>query len=415
MANAGDHPSAVVIGGSLGGLFAAHLLQKQGWRVDVYERVADDLAGRGAGIGTHDELLEVLRRLGIDIDDTFGVRVSERLCLDAAGHAVHRTPWNNVMTHWARIYRPMKDQLSAAHYHPGKNFLDFSREGQEIVAHFDDGSQTRADLLIGADGLRSAVRARLFADAQPRYAGYVGWRGIVEEDALPAAIRDSLGSRYYFVLPPGEMMLCYPVPRADNNARPPPRDWNYVWYRAATIEVELRDLCTDSTGHHHGTAIPPPLVRPELARKLKDVASATLAPQMAAIVELSQPFFQAIFDLESPRMREGRVILLGDAAFVARPHVGMGVTKAALDALCLARSIELANWDLDGALARYDALRSEFGRRCVRRAQRIGAYIEARARSEGTLTAEALDQNPERVLSEVGAALANIPELALEI
>jgi 2-polyprenyl-6-methoxyphenol hydroxylase-like FAD-dependent oxidoreductase len=392
---------ALVIGGSLGGLFAARLLQKQGWRVDVYERAVDDLAGRGAGIGTHDELFDVLRRLGVAIDEGFGVRVSERICLDVSGRAIHRTRWDAVMTHWARIYRAMKDQLSAAHYHPGKNFSDFSREGGEIVAHFDDGSQARADFLIGADGLRSTVRARLFAEAQPRYAGYVGWRGIVQESALPLTIRKSLATAYYFVLPPSEMMLCYPVPGMAQ------REWNYVWYRPASVDGELRDLCTDSSGHDHGTAIPPPLVRPELARKLKDAATAILAPQMAAIVELSQPFFQAIFDLESPRMHDGRVILLGDAAFVARPHVGMGVTKAALDALCLARSLELAEDDLDDALARYDELRSEFGRRCVRRAQRIGAYIEGRT--------PALDQSPARILAEVGAPLSNIPELALEI
>src|SRR5438874_8353511 len=154
--------SALVIGGSLGGLLAAQLLQRQGWRVDVYERALDDLAGRGAGIGTHDELFEVLRRLGVAIDEGFGVRVSERICLDVSGRAIHRTPWNAVMAHWARIYRALKDQLSAAHYHRGKSFRDFSREGGEIVAHFDDGSRARADLLIGADGLRSTVRARLF-------------------------------------------------------------------------------------------------------------------------------------------------------------------------------------------------------------------------------------------------------------
>ena len=99
---------------------------------------------------------------------------------------------------------------------------------------------------------------------------------------------------------------------------------------------------------------------------------------------------------------------------MARPHVGMGVTKAALDALCLAKSIERSSGDLDGALARYDRLRSEFGRRCVARARRLGSYIEARSRPGAGWTAEALDQRPERVLHEVAAALSEIPELALE-
>ena len=79
---------AIVIGGSLGGLFAANLLQDLGWEVDVFERVGDDLASRGAGIGTHDELLAVLGRLGIEIDDRFGVRVAERICLDPAGNPI---------------------------------------------------------------------------------------------------------------------------------------------------------------------------------------------------------------------------------------------------------------------------------------------------------------------------------------
>ena len=102
---------AIVIGGSLGGLFAANLLQDLGWEVDVFERVGDDLASRGAGIGTHDELLAVLGRLGIEIDDRFGVRVAERICLDPAGNPIYRLAWGHMMSAWARIYRPLKDRL----------------------------------------------------------------------------------------------------------------------------------------------------------------------------------------------------------------------------------------------------------------------------------------------------------------
>ena len=59
---------ALFIGGSLGGLFAAHLLRAAGWQADVFERSAEDLAGRGAGLGTHEALIQVLRRIGIDTD-----------------------------------------------------------------------------------------------------------------------------------------------------------------------------------------------------------------------------------------------------------------------------------------------------------------------------------------------------------
>ena len=104
-------------------------------------------------------------------------------------------------------------------------------------------------------------------------------------------------------------------------------------------------------------------------------------------------------------------MLLGDAAFVARPHVGMGVTKAAMDALCLSVSLE-KEISLEKALRRYDALRGEFGRRCVARARRLGAYIEARSRPELAWSEAQLDQRPERVLHETAASLAEIPELA---
>ncbi len=394
---------AVIIGGSLGGLFAAGFLQEKGWQADVYERVADELAARGAGIGTHGALFDALRRLGVEIDERLGIRVTERICLDADGHTVHTQRVEQVMSHWARVYGALKERIGREHYHPGRNFLSYI-QGAEVIARFDDGSEARGDLLIGADGLRSSVRAQLIADAEPRYAGYVAWRGLVKDSELPDSLRQRLGDGYYFVLPPGEMMLCYLVPG---------RDWNYVWYRP-TIEDELRDLCTDVGGKCHGSAISPTLLRPALTAGVKRTARAILAPKIAELVECSQPFFQAIYDFETPRMRGGPVALLGDAAFVARPHVGMGVTKAALDAMSLARSIELSP-DLDAALARYDHLRSEFGRGVVRRSARIGAYIEARARPERKWTAEELDQSPERILKEVGTALVDIPELSLEI
>ena len=396
---------AIIVGGSIGGLFAANLLAKLGWTVDVYERVADDLAGRGAGIGTHDELFAVMRELGIAMDETIGVRVTERVCLDERGAVLHRLVWPHVMSHWVRIYQPLRERLLPGSYHAGRGFVDFSDDDDEIVAHFDDGSCARGELLVGADGLRSTVRARLFADVQPAYAGYVGWRGIVAENELPERLRAELGSSYYFALPPGEMLVCYPVPG---------RSWNYVWYRPVLSDAELHDLGTDAAGRHHGPAIPPPLVRSDVAAKLKQAARTLLAPRLAAVVEYTQPFFQAIYDVETPRIAAGRVALVGDAAFVARPHVGMGVTKAALDAACLARSLEIHR-DVEQALRRYAGLRGEFGRRCVARGRQLGAYIEARARPHLAWAPEALDQRPERVLREIGATMAEIPELQLGI
>jgi 2-polyprenyl-6-methoxyphenol hydroxylase-like FAD-dependent oxidoreductase len=206
------------------------------------------------------------------------------------------------------------------------------------------------------------------------------------------------------------MFLCYQVPAKDLSRAG--RDWNYVWYRPVT-EAQLADFCTDAGGKCHGTGIAPPLIRPDVTGYIKREARELLPPHLAVLIDVSQPFFQAIFDIESPRLTVGRVALLGDAAFVARPHVGMGVTKGALDALCLYNS--LANSDIPSALQRYDRLRSEFGRRCVARARRLGSYIEARSRPEKGWTPEQLDQRPERVLHEVALALADIAELQIAI
>jgi 2-polyprenyl-6-methoxyphenol hydroxylase-like FAD-dependent oxidoreductase len=313
------------------------------------------------------------------------------------------------MSAWANVYRPLKERLPRAQYHFGKAFSGLEETNGQIVARFADGSSAQGELLVGADGLRSAVRAQLFPGIEPAYAGYVAWRAMVPDSTLPRPLDEWLGDRYWFVLPEGEMFLCYPVPAKDP-ARDG-RDWNIVWYRPVDRE-RLEDFCTDASGRRHAlAAMPPPLIRADVIGELKADARALLAPPLAELVERSQPFFQAVFDVESPRLAVGRAVLLGDAAFVARPHVGMGVTKAALDALCLSRSFQKGISSAE-ALQRYDMLRSEFGRRCVARARRLGAYIEARSRPHAGWTATQLDQSPERLLQEVAASLGDIPELA---
>ena len=356
-------PSALVIGGSLGGLFAANLLHAGGWRVDVYERVADDLATRGAGIGTHDELFSVMRRLGIAVDASFGIKVNQRVCLDHAGDVVHEVALAQTMSAWSRIYRPLKDLLPAANYHFGKTLERIDEDAGGVTAFFSDGTIAHGDLLVAADGVRSTVRAQVLPDAQPKYAGYVAWRGVVDEQAISPATHAAIFDRYAFGLPIGEMMLAYPVPGRGDDVRPGHRNYNFVWYRPVDFDKKLPRMATDASGHCHGVAIPPPLITPAVVAEMRAEAKALLAPQIYEIVERApQPFFQAIFDLESPRMAAGRVALLGDAAFVARPHVGMGVTKAALDAQCLAQALVAAPGDMSGALARYDRERRSFGR-----------------------------------------------------
>src|SRR5258708_38091452 len=121
-------------------------------------------------------------------------------------------------------------------------------------------------------------------------------------------------------------------------------------------------MLTDATGHVHALGIPPPLVRPEIIAELRAAARALLPPQLEEVVRLTQrPFLQPIYDVESPRMAVGRVALIGDAAFLARPHVAAGVTKAAEDAMALATALQ-SNEAVDLALAKYEGARMGINR-----------------------------------------------------
>ena len=175
----------MVIGGSLGGLFAANWLRAIGWDVAVFERVEDDLASRGAGIGTHEELLGVLRRLGLKVDDTIGIQVRSRICLDASGRVTHQVEQPQFMSAWARIYRLLKDAFPPESYRFGATLARLQQDADGVTAIFSDGSTERGDLLVGADGIRSTVRELVAPDVQPTYAGYVAWRGVADEWEFP--------------------------------------------------------------------------------------------------------------------------------------------------------------------------------------------------------------------------------------
>src|SRR5262245_38748214 len=176
-----DRPRALVIGGALGGLFAASLLRTIGWDVAVFERAKGDIAGRGAGLGTRAQLFEIMRRIGIRLDESIGVEMHSRIGLDRNGEMICEVPLRSIATAWDRIYGALKKALPSESYHPGMQLERFEQGTHNVVAIFADGLRVEGDLLIGADGIHSTVRRQLIPAVKPRYAGYVGWRGVVEE------------------------------------------------------------------------------------------------------------------------------------------------------------------------------------------------------------------------------------------
>ncbi len=377
MASSARAPRALIIGGSLGGLFAANLLLRQGWDVEVFEHSGTDLIGRGAGIITHPELFRALSRVGVTIDESFGVEIPRRVSFDHAGNTLATLPLPQNLTTWGRLYVLLKAAFPVDRYHFGHTFRRLEQDADSVTAHFANGATARGDLLIAADGIRSAVRAQLAPDAKPAYAGYVAWRGLADEAAFsPQAHRD-LFPNFAFCLPPREQMLGYPVAGFTNSTRPGERCYNFVWYRPVDEAAGLPRLCTDTAGRQHDMSLPPPLIRPEVLTAVRRAADELLSPQFAEVVRHTRlPFFQAIFDLESPCMVFGRAALLGDAAYVARPHCGMGVTKGAGDAMTLADLLHETANDIPAALGRYEQQRVRFGSAVVSHGRELGAFLQ---------------------------------------
>jgi 2-polyprenyl-6-methoxyphenol hydroxylase-like FAD-dependent oxidoreductase len=368
---------AIVIGGSLGGLFAANILHRNGWDVTLFERTGQELSGRGAGIVTHAELNQALLRAGCVVDETLGVPVPGRVTLARDGSLEAERPLPQVLTAWGRLYHLLKQAFPADRYRFGRTLARVEQDANSATAVFTDGSRETADLLVGADGIRSTVRAQFAPDTKPKYAGYVAWRGLVEESVLSPETHAALFERFAFCLPAREQMLGYPVAGANNRTRPGERRWNFVWYRPADEATTLRDLLTDADGRTYEGNIPLDRIRPDVIAHMLEEAKRVLSPQFFEVVQKTeQPFYQPIYDLESTHLAFGRVVLVGDAAFVARPHCGMGVTKAGADAVALIDALNSGK-PIEAALKDYEAVRQPFGAYIVDFARQLGAYMQA--------------------------------------
>lgn len=382
----------------MSGLFVGLMLKAAGWQVDIYEKVEGELSGRGAGIVAQPEILAVLSDLGLRANE-LGVPVQKRRMFDAKGRMTLETECPQVMTAWERVYRILRDAVPPFQYHRGRSLTGFEQDSNGVAAIFADGARESADLLIGADGIRSTVRALSAPGSDPLYAGYVAWRALVAESAMSRDVHRDIFGYMAFCLPPGEQMLGYPVAGADNDLRPGHLRYNMVWYRPADEHTELVSLLTDENGVAHSMSIPPPLIRRAAIAAMREAAARLLAPQFVEVVALAaQPILQPIYDLESSALAFGRVAIIGDAAFVARPHVGAGVAKAAGDAKALVAALS-EHADVPAALRRYEAERLPTGRVMVQRARHLGAYLQP-ARNSEEAAHSAMHSIPEAVLDE---------------
>lgn len=378
---------AIIIGGSLAGLFAGTLLRNIGWQVDIYERSTHELDSRGGGIVLQQKVLDAFELAGIATED-LGVEVTERYYLARDG-SIDKMAMRQTLTSWNILYRAMRRHFPDAHYHRGKVLEQVKSKGDKATAIFADGSHTTADLLIGADGSTSTVRQQLLPDQIPKYAGYVAYRGVADENVVDKGKLDSdtaavFTERFVFYDFPNSQILAYLIPGENESLVAGKRRFNWVWYVNYDEATELPALLTDVNGRQRRYSIPPGAIAPTVEQAMRDYANSVLAePFKKLVAATEEPFVQSILDLTVPQMAFDNIALIGDAAFIPRPHTAASTAKAAANAIDLVAALIKHHHNVKQALKDWEVDQLIYGQRLCQHGRQLGeraqfAYGKAR-------------------------------------
>ena len=329
-----------IVGAGIGGLSAAVSLHQAGFAVDVYEQ-APELTEVGGGINLGPNAIRVLQRLGLGTGlDREGVRpigTHQRRWQD--GRTLQKAPLNplceqlygapHMTIHRRDLLAVIAEGFPAGHIHLGHRLVGFAEQGDAVELHFANGAHVRAAALVGADGIHSTVRAQLFGEEEPAFAGCVAYRGLVPVGRI-ADLGLELGSQSW--VGPGAHLVHYFVSRA--------RLLNFVgWTEHDTWN---REDWTD---------------RATIDRAL--AAFAGWHEQVCRIIAAADTcFIWALFDRDPlPRWSVGRTTLLGDACHPMYPFMGQGAAQAIEDGAALAACLRTGQGDPAAALQRYERLR----------------------------------------------------------
>ncbi|WP_238532778.1 FAD binding domain-containing protein [Halalkalicoccus jeotgali] len=367
-----DGLRVIVSGGSMGGMFTALALLEGGHDVEVFERAAGELAERGAGIVVQPRMLEYLENRGIARPDEFTLSTNRREYLNRDGSVREGRADSMTFTGWDTLYRRLRGTVEDDRYHAGR-VVGFERDGEAVAVRFENGAERRADLLVVAEGGRSETREQLLPDVGPEYAGYVAWRGLIDERDVSRELVERFEDTFLFFEGERQLVLGYLIPGPDGGTWAGERRLNWVWYDNVRDGDRLEGLLTDSRGVEHDFSVAPGGLREGVERELR--ASAEELPDVFSrlVGKTEKPFVQTVYDLTVPRMTAGRVCLVGDAAFVARPHTAAGTAKAAADAIELGAALDGRDRsEVESALETWEGRRLAAGRRLVREGVRMG-------------------------------------------
>lgn len=365
----GAQRHAIVVGGSLGGLTAALLLIDAGFSVAVYERSAE-LADRGAGIVAHPESLRYLVERGIARLEDVSISCANLRYLDRDGDLLQEGPVGYRFTSWFALYERLLERLPPGSMHFSQALRDVVDDGDRVAVSLDGGLDASGDLLVCADGISSTARRLLQPSVEPVYAGYIGWRGTVPIASVEPRLRSALAGHITYQLLDEGHALAYLIPGARVGASGAALNW--IWYRRLDQGPVLTRAMTDTAGQPHELSVPPGSVAAAIEGELREAAADLLAADLASLVEATpRPFIQRVVDVEVERMAFGRVCLVGDAAFVARPHAAAGTAKAAADGWSLAAALTGAD-DVPAVLRHWEQGQLALGRSLVQRSRRLG-------------------------------------------
>src|SRR5918911_5176560 len=329
-----------IIGGGIGGLTAAVALRQAGFDVDLYEQTPE-LTEIGGGINMGPNAVRMLRRLGLgawlDREGVQPLSTHQRRWQD--GRTLQKAPLNpaceelygapHVTIHRADLLAVIAAGFPAEHVHLGHRLVHIAERGDRVEARFDNGARIAVDVLVGADGIHSTVRARLFGEEAPAFAGCVAYRGLVPVERI-ADLGLERGNQSW--VGPGGHFVHYFVSRG--------RLLNFVGW--TEHDEWNREDWTD---------------RATIARAL--TAFAGWHEQVRSIIAAAETcFIWALFDRDPlPRWSRGRTTLLGDVCHPMYPFMGQGAAQAIEDGAALAACLAAHSENAVGPLQLYERLR----------------------------------------------------------